>query len=165
MISWRLKQLQMLNKEFIEQDRILIDFVKEHHISTLILQGTTDIEYFQSYLPDTLVTPTINVYDNAVMAVLVNYPVCFELFLNKLVKQIYNAKPKYVYVAINKYLIKTNLSWPNLTSDYDKDLLDIVSTEIASVGYNELTRKYVANDRGQYFNFAHPTTNVYYEIL
>ena len=38
MISWRIKQLQMLNIEFIEQDRVLMDFVKEHNISTLMTQ-------------------------------------------------------------------------------------------------------------------------------
>jgi hypothetical protein len=165
MASWRLKQLQLLNIEFIEQDRVLIDFVKKHDISTLVLRGTEDIKYFQSYLPNVLITSSIADYKNFALAILVTGPVCFEVFLSDTNKQIANFKPKYVYIAINKYLVGTQVPWSSLTDNYDKDLLDILTSEITSIGYKEIARSYIENDRGQYFNFAHPTTNVYYEIL
>jgi hypothetical protein len=165
MISWRIKQLQMLNIEFIEQDRVLIDFVKKHDISTLVLRGTRDIKYFQSYLPDVLITSNIAEYKNSALAILVTNPVCFEIFLSNTSKQIFNSKPKYIYIAINKYLVDTQVPWSNLTNNYDKDLLNILTSTVTSIGYKEIARSYIKNDRGQYFNFAHPTTNVYYEIL
>jgi hypothetical protein len=51
MISWRKKQLRMLDIEHFHLDQVLLNFVKKNKVSTVMLQGTTDIEYFNQIYP------------------------------------------------------------------------------------------------------------------
>ena len=83
-----------------------------------------------------------------------------ENFIQELQSKITVSRPAYLYVAVNKYTVETQQVWPGLTDDYDADLLDIIGDSL--LDYRELSRHYL-EDRGQYFNFAHPTTNAYYE--
>ena len=99
------------------------------------------------------------------MSFFVGHVLSFETFLSLLKDKVADYLPKYVYVAINKYIITTQISWPNLTDDYDQDLLDILAATMLLRGYKEIRRSFIPDDRGQYFNFAHGTTNVYYEII
>jgi hypothetical protein len=85
-----------------------------------------------------------------------------ENFLRDLQVNITAVEPDWLYIAVNKYTVETQQVWPDLTDDYDADLLDAVSRSLN--GYRELSRHYL-EDRGQYFNFAHPTTNAYYERI
>lgn len=99
------------------------------------------------------------------MSFFVGHMMPFENFLSLLKEKVANCLPEYVYVAINKYDITTKISWPNLTNDYDQDLLDILSDAMSLNGYGEIRRSCIPDDRGQYFNFAHGTTNAYYKII
>ena len=85
-----------------------------------------------------------------------------ENFIQELQSKITVSRPAYLYVAVNKYVVETQQVWSDLTDDYDADLLDIIGDSL--LDYRELSRHYL-EDRGQYFNFAHPTTNAYYERI
>jgi len=160
MLSWRLKQLQMQKPGFIiAQDAVLIEFIKQHRITSLGLLGDLDADYFQSHLPKTRVN---NNPDSEMLAVFETVlEITFENFLNRLSNLTDEYRPKWLYVAINKYVVTTNTQWHNLTDNYDNDLLDIITSILPK--YTEVSRKYISDDTGQYFNFAHPTTNIYYQ--
>lgn len=165
MASWRLQQLEMFygGKGIIDQDHRLIEFVKQHNIKSLTLMGDPDIEYFQERLPDCAVSNNLQRTGPFMLAVLkTNLNVNLENFLREIQSRVMTYRPHWLYVAINKYVIETNEVWSDLTDDYDADLLDIIGDSL--LDYRELSRHYL-EDRGQYFNFAHPTTNVYYERI
>jgi hypothetical protein len=166
-MSWRKQQLQQYynGNAIIEQDSCLIEFVKKHSVEQLCFVGENDFEYFSDRLPGVSIDSISNHRPNFMLAIFKPNPyVNFENFLNDLTNYITNTLPSYLYVAINKYAITTQQSWENLTDNYDADLLNILSNKVALSGYCELTRSY-QEDRGQYFNFAHPTTNAYYERI
>ena len=162
MISWRLKQLEMFygGIGIIEQDHRLIEFVKQNNIQRLTIQGDPDIESFQQRLPECIVASKYHT-DSFMLSVLkTNLNLNLENFIQELQSKITVSRPAYLYVAVNKYTVETQQVWPGLTDDYDADLLDIIGDSL--LDYRELSRHYL-EDRGQYFNFAHPTTNAYYE--
>lgn len=164
MISWRLKQLEMFygGNGIIEQDQRLIDFVKQNEIPRLTILGDPDIEYFQQRLPDCAVSAGLH-KDSFMLATLKTaLNLNLETFLADLELTVEMTQPQWLYIAVNKYVIETKKTWPDLTDDYDADLLNIIKNSLT--GYRELSRNYV-EDRGQYFNFAHPTTNAYYERI
>ena len=164
MASWRLKQLEMFygGTGVIEQDHRLIEFVKHNNIQRLTIQGDPDIEYFQQRLPECVVSSKYH-SDSFMLAVLKpNLNLNLENFLRDLQTSITAVEPDWLYIAVNKYTVETQQVWPELTDDYDADLLDAVGRSLN--GYRELSRHYL-EDRGQYFNFAHPTTNAYYERI
>ena len=76
-------------------------------------------------------------------------------------RQILPHTPSWIYIAINKYLVTTDKTWPNLTTDYDQDLMNIVANFITQLGYTEINRHNIL-DLGNSYNFAHPTTNMYF---
>jgi hypothetical protein len=161
MVSWRRQQLQFFDKDFIiEQDAALINFINQNQIKSLALIGDPDAVYFQSRLPNCNITMTPVVDMLAVFETVLE--IKLEDFLVKLTMLTQLYQPCWVYVAINKYVVNTDQAWKNLTDNYDNDLLDIITANIP--GYREITRKYILNDNGIYFNFAHPTTNAYYRI-
>lgn len=165
MASWRLQQLEMFygGKGIIEQDHRLIEFVKNNNVPRLAIIGDPDIEYFQQRLPDCVVSTNLQQQNPFMLAVLkTNLNVNLENFLQEMQSRVVLYQPQWLYVAINKYVIETQQVWSDLTDDYDADLLDIISDSL--LDYRELSRHYL-EDRGQYFNFAHPTTNVYYERI
>lgn len=165
MASWRLQQLEMFygGKGIIEQDHRLIEFVKNNNVPRLVIVGDPDVEYFQQRLPDCVVSTNLQQQNPFMLAVLkTNLNVNLENFLQEMQSRVVLYQPQWLYVAINKYVIETQQVWSDLTDDYDADLLDIISDSL--LDYRELSRHYL-EDRGQYFNFAHPTTNVYYERI
>ena len=164
MASWRLKQLEMFygGTGIIEQDHRLIEFVKHNNIQRLTIQGDPDVEYFQQRLPDCVVSSKYH-SDSFMLAVLkTNLNLNLENFLRNLQPSITAVEPDWLYIAVNKYTVETQQVWPDLTDNYDADLLDAIGRSL--YGYRELSRHYL-EDRGQYFNFAHPTTNAYYERI
>ena len=164
MTSWRLKQLEMFygGTGVIEQDHRLIEFVKQNNIQRLTIQGDPDVEYFQQRLPECIVASKYHT-DSFMLSVLkTNLNLNLENFIQELQSKITVSRPAYLYVAVNKYTVETQQVWPGLTDDYDADLLDIIGDSL--LDYRELSRHYL-EDRGQYFNFAHPTTNAYYERI
>jgi len=166
-MSWRRQQLQQYynGDAIIEQDSCLIEFVKKHNVKQLCFVGENDFEYFSDRLPGVDINMVSNHGPNFMLAVFKTNPyVNFENLLHDLTSYVTDTLPDYLYVALNKYVITTQQSWNNLTNDYDADLLDILAHKIALSGYCELARAY-REDRGQYFNFAHPTTNAYYKRI
>ena len=164
MASWRLKQREMFygGTGVIEQDHRLIEFVKQNNIQRLTIQGDPDIEYFQQRLPECIVASKYHT-DSFMLSVLkTNLNLNLENFIQELQSKITVSRPAYLYVAVNKYVVETQQVWSDLTDDYDADLLDIIGDSL--LDYRELSRHYL-EDRGQYFNFAHPTTNAYYERI
>ena len=164
MTSWRLKQLEMFygGNGVIEQDHRLIEFIKQNNIQRLTIQGDPDIEYFQQRLPECKVASKYH-SDSFMLAVLkTSLNLNLENFIQELQSKITVSRPAYLYVAVNKYVVETQQVWSELTDDYDADLLDIIGDSL--LDYRELSRHYL-EDRGQYFNFAHPTTNAYYERI
>jgi hypothetical protein len=87
-----------------------------------------------------------------------------EDILHKLKKDILTHNPEWVYIAVNKYLVTTSIEWENLTDDYDQDLMNIISKSIEIFGYNENSRHNIL-DLGNSYNFAHPTTNMYFSKI
>lgn len=164
MISWRQKQLEMFysGSGIIEQDHRLIEFVKQHNIRQLTIQGDPDIEYFQQRLSDCTVSSKCHNGSFMLAVLKTNLNLNLENFLQELRSCVLTFQPAYLYVAVNKYVVETQQIWSDLTDDYDADLLDIIGDSL--LDYKELSRHYV-EDRGQYFNFAHPTTNAYYERI
>lgn len=163
--SWRIQQIEQYGNDFvIKQDHELIEFVKKCQAQRLLLQGETDLAYFSKMLPGCEVVDSAE--NTCVLAIIGNrFGLNFESFLSKIQQSIVQHNPRWVYIAINKYLVVTEQSWPNLTNDYDADLLNIVQNQMNSIGFKELVRYYNSNDDGSYFNFAHPTTNAYYESI
>jgi hypothetical protein len=159
-MSWRTQQLQGLGCKIL-QDECLVDFVNQYGITVLELDGEDDVEYFQSRLPTCKIEPVNN---NGLLAVFVNQlDNKLEDILFSINKKIQNANPDWVYIAINKYLITTDQSWNDLTDNYDQDLIDIVSLSVLPLNFLKIKQSYIEHDNGKYFNFVHPTTNVYYE--
>jgi hypothetical protein len=163
MISWRQKQLEMFygGAGIIEQDHRLIEFVKQRNIRQLTIQGDPDIEYFQQRLPECAVSSKFHSGSFMLAVLKTSLNLNLENFLQEL-SRVLTSQPAYLYVAVNKYVVETQQVWSDLTDDYDADLLDIIGDSL--LDYKELSRHYV-EDRGQYFNFAHPTTNAYYERI
>lgn len=164
-MSWRKQQLQEYynSNSIIEQDACLIEFVKTHNVKQLCLDGDNDIDYFEDRLPGVTVSALVDHTQTSMLAVLRPNPyVNLEHFLEEITGKVADTQPNYLYIAINKYAVTTEKQWHNLTDCYDTDLLNIINSELLSFGYRELSRHY-REDHGQYFNFAHPTTNAYYE--
>lgn len=164
-MSWRKQQLQEYynGNGIIEQDACLIEFVKSHNIKQLCFVGENDLDYFSTRLPGVTVASHTVSTQTSMLAVLKPNPyVNLENFLTEIADQVTSANPDYMYIAINKYAVTTEQQWQNLTDHYDTDLLDIIGSTVLTCGYRELTRT-TKDDRGQYFNFAHPVTNAYYE--
>jgi hypothetical protein len=165
MTSHRIRQINHYdNNSVLSLDQVLIEFVKVKQVKTMLLQGDSDTEYFIRHLPDCQINKTGP--GPLLLAIFYNHPrLNFEQFLNHTVNTVNESNPQWIYIAINKYLVSTQHTWPNLTDNYDADLLDIVKHTLSVHHYCELTRSYIDNDTGQYFNFAHPTTNAYYENI
>ena len=165
MISHRIRQINHYNNNSVlTLDQVLIEFAKNKQVRTLLLQGDPDAEYFTRHLPDCQINKPGP--GPLLLAIIYNRPgLNFEQFLNNIVTTVNKFNPQWVYVAINKYLVSTQCAWADLTDNYDADLLDIIKHTLSVHQYCELTRSYIDNDTGQYFNFAHPTTNAYYENI
>jgi hypothetical protein len=164
-MSWRKQQLnQYYNGDGImEQDAQLIKFIKDRAVTKLCLFGEPDLEYFAERLPGVEIYNQWRKENNYMVAFIRTNPyVNFEQFLSQLSNIVKGAPPDYLYVAINKYVVVTEQEWPDLTDNYDADLLDNITKVITPTGYQEVARAY-REDTGQYFNFVHPTTNIYYE--
>ena len=165
-MSWRKQQLQEYyqGNGIIEQDSQLIDFVKRHNIKRMAIVGEKDLDYFQERLPGVALQHHFDHRDEMLAFIPNNLDFNFEEFTGRIRNILALLKTKYVYIAINKYTVVTKLKWPNLTDDYDADLLNVCAHLLQKEGYQELKRSY-KEDRGQYFNFVHPTTNAYYERI
>jgi hypothetical protein len=162
-MSWRKQQLQQYynGDGIMEQDARLIEFVKSNKVTKLCLFGEPDLEYFAERLPGVEIYNKWRLENSYMLAFIrTDLYVNFEKFLSDLSKILTSSQPDYLYVAINKYVVVTEQEWTDLTDDYDADLLDNISK--TATGYREVSRTY-KEDLGQYFNFVHPTTNVYYE--
>ena len=165
-MSWRKQQIDQYynGTGIMEQDARLIDFVREKNVKNLLLFGEPDLEYFQERMPGVKVynqwRPEYDYY--MVAFIKTNLYVNFEKFLDSVKGLISSNPPGHLYIAINKYVIVTEQTWSDLTDDYDADLLNNITQTIEPLGYHEVSRTY-REDTGQYFNFVHPTTNVYYE--
>ena len=132
MTSWRLKQLEMFygGTGIIEQDHRLIEFVKQNNIQRLTIQGDPDIEYFQQRLPECKVSSKYH-SDSFMLAVLKPNPTLnLENFLRDLQTGITAVEPDWLYIAVNKYTVETQQVWPELTDDYDADLLDAIGRSL-----------------------------------
>jgi len=157
--QWQLS-LYYNNQGTIAQDQELIDFCIEQQVLQLALKGDPDQGYFADRLPNCKVRSTC--FDSKFMlAYLLPNPVTvLEQFTKTLQHNSVKYQPAWVYVAINKYTVTTQQTWPNLTDDYDQDLLNIVATSLPD--YTEIKR-HSCLDQGQYFNFVHPTTYAYFK--
>jgi len=162
MTSWRLQQIATKPGFVIEQDRRLIEFVQKHGIADIMLDGDDDVDYFQMLLPDCTVSKHNG---HGLLAVFANELFNrFEDVLDHVAQTITQLRPRYVYVAVNKYLITTNRRWDDLTDDIDQDILNILGRHMQSMHYIETARFSVPEDFGKHYNFAHPTTNAYYQL-
>jgi hypothetical protein len=144
----------------IAQDQNLIDFCIEQQVKQLTLMGDPDSGYFSQRLPDCTVRNHV-FRDKFMLAWLLPNPgIVLEKFIKDLQRISVQHMPAWIYVAINKYTVTTRQTWPDLTDDYDQDLLNIVAKTLPD--YTELKR-HSCLDQGQYFNFVHPTTYVYFQ--
>lgn len=158
--SWRQIQIQAQPAGFvIPQEKKLLDFVVENHITSLVLAGDCELDYLKTALANC----QFGTLDSRGMLVIFANQLGMKLenILSNAAVNILTLRPNWIYIAINKYLVTTDKSWPNLSSDYDQDLMNIVSDFITGVGYVELNR-YNILDLGNSYNFVHPTTNLYF---
>lgn len=144
----------------IAQDQELIDFCIGQRVRQLTLKGEADLEYFADRLPGCVVHNSC--FDNKFMlAYLLAKPdVVLEQLITNLQHCATTYQPTWIYVAVNKYAVTTRQTWSDLTDDYDQDLLSIVANCLPD--YTEIKR-HSCVDHGQYFNFVHPTTYVYFQ--
>ena len=125
-----------------------------------MIKGESDIDYFQSQLVDC----RVNESSPELLAIFANaLHNRMEDVLEEITKEITRFGPRWIYIAVNKYLITTDQDWPNLTEDYDRDLINVLNAHLFHLNYCALTESYIKDDHGQYFNFCHPTTNIFYE--
>ncbi len=149
------------NQAVIAQDQELIDFCVKHQVSWLTLHGDPDLDYFSKNIPNCKVTRLFPRTSKFMMAKLFSYPyLVLENFVSDLGQQASQHSPDWIYVAVNKYIVTTQQQWTDLTDDYDNDLLNIIAKALP--GYKEIKR-HSCFDHGQYFNFVHPSTYVYFE--
>lgn len=158
----RQRQLSLYynNQGTIAQDQELIDFCVQQQVQQLTLKGDPDLKYFADRLPHCKVLNTC--FDSTFMLayLLPNPGIVLEQFIKNLQYISIKYQPAWIYVAINKYTVSTQQTWPDLTNDYDQDLLNIVATSL--LDYAEIKR-HSCLDQGQYFNFVHPTTYAYFK--
>ena len=161
--NWRQTQIQARAEEFvIPQEKQLVDFILNNKITSLVLTGENELDYFDHLLPDcqfgTLDT-------NGMLIVFANQlGMLLENVLGNVKNDILKYNPTWVYIAINKYLVTTLDDWNDLTNDYDQDLMNIISNFVKVIGYTEISRHNIL-DLGHSYNFAHPTTNMYFKKL
>lgn len=145
----------------IAQDQELIDFCKHNQITQLCLQNDPDKAYFAAQLPGCKVQWSPFSTGDFMLAKLFSFPyVVFERLLQDLEQQVCKYNPAWIYIAVNKYVVTTRQPWPDLTDDYDNDLLNIIAKSLPN--YTEIKR-HSCHDQGQYFNFVHPSTYVYFK--
>lgn len=159
----RQRQLSLYynNQAVIAQDQELIDFCINRNVTQLCLQGDPDRNYFAARIPGCKVQWTPFSTGEFMLARLCSAPyVVFEQLIQQIEQQVAKHNPAWVYIAVNKYAVTTDKTWTNLTDDYDNDLLNIIAKSLPH--YTELKR-HSCFDRGQYFNFVHPSTYVYFE--
>jgi hypothetical protein len=158
----RQRQLSLYynNQGTIAQDQELIDFCIQQQVQRLTLKGDPDLEYFADRLPNCKVVNTC--FDSTFMLayLLSNTGTVLERIVENLQYISVKYQPAWIYVAVNKYTVTTLKTWPNLTDDYDQDLLNIFANSLPD--YFEIKR-HSCLDQGQYFNFVHPTTYVYFK--
>lgn len=157
----RNKQISMYyGKGIIEQDAQLIEFVEQHEITQITVNQAQDLEYFSKYLPNVSIGTRFMTNPFLYVVIEKNPYLLWESFLDRLLSQTTRYRPKWLYVAVNQYVVTTQQTWPNLTDNYPGDLLDSLTATLCD--YIELKRNDPV-DLGQNFNFAHPTTHVYYQ--
>ena len=157
---WRQTQVQAQHAGFvIPQEKKLLDFVADNNVTSLVLVGDSDLDYLKSALPNC----KFGQLDATGMLIMFANELGMKLesILDQLHKELCTHSPLWAYVAINKYLVTTNKTWPDLTSDYDQDLMNIVAQHMCKIGYKEISRHNIL-DLGHSYNFAHPTTNMYF---
>jgi hypothetical protein len=144
----------------IQQDAQLIDFIQQHQIKRITIKNPQDRMYFSQQIPDIDISEQF-FNDSFFYVVLEKNPyLCWELFLKRLIDEVTQHRPEWLYVAVNQYVVTTQIKWPNLSDNYPGDLLNSLSSCLTD--YRELKRNDPV-DLGQNFNFAHPTTYAYYE--
>lgn len=158
--SWRQIQIQAQDVGFvIPQEKKLLDFVQKNHITSLVLAGDSELDYLKQALPNCQFG---TLGPGGLLVVFANQlGMKLENILSNIAEDISTHNPDWIYVAINKYLVTTDKTWPNLTSDYDQDLMNTVAEFITDIGYAEISRHNIL-DLGNSYNFAHPTTNMYF---
>lgn len=144
----------------IHQDYQLIKFIKDHEIKRITIFDRFDREYFSRYLTDCEFSEKF--FHEPFLLVIMQklQPVVWEKFIEQIGARVETFRPEWVYLAVNQYMISTEIAWQNLTDDYPNDLLNTVSNKLSN--YRELCRNATV-DLGQNFNFAHPTTNAFYQ--
>jgi hypothetical protein len=158
--SWRQIQIQAHHAGFvIPQEKRLLDFVQEKHITSLVLSGDSEL----AYLKTALVNCKFDALDPGGLLVIVANQLGMKLehILSNVAVDILTHYPDWIYIAINKYLVTTDKTWPKLTPDYDQDLMNITADFITNMGYAEISRHNIL-DLGNSYNFVHPTTNMYF---
>lgn len=158
--SWRQIQTQAQHAGFvIPQEKKLLDFVKEKHIKSLVLSGDSELDYYKTVFANCKFG---ELDPGGLLIIFANQlGMKLEYILSNVAVDISTHCPDWVYIAINKYLVTTDKTWPNLTSDYDQDLMNITADFIIDMGYAEISRHNIL-DLGNSYNFAHPTTNMYF---
>lgn len=158
--SWRQIQIQAQDAGFvIPQEKTLLDFVQKNHITSLVLAGDSELDYLKTALANC----KFGTLDpGGLLVVFANQlGMKLENILSDVAVDISTHNPDWIYIAINKYLVTTDKTWPDLTPDYDQDLMNIVAEFITDIGYAEISRHNIL-DLGNSYNFAHPTTNMYF---
>lgn len=144
----------------IQQDAQLIDFVQQHKIKRITIKNPQDCAYFSQQIPGVDISKKF-ANDSFFYVVLEKNPyLCWELFLEQLIGEVTQHRPEWLYVAVNQYVITTQIEWPGLSDNYPRDLLNSLTSCLTD--YRELKRNDPV-DLGQNFNFAHPTTYAYYQ--
>ena len=158
--SWRQIQIQAQHTGFvIPQEQRLLDFDQENNITSLVLAGDSELDYLKTALADCKFG---SLDPSGMLVVFANQlGMKLENILSDVKADIATHRPSWIYIAINKYLVTTDKTWPNLTTDYDQDLMNIVANFITQLGYTEINRHNIL-DLGNSYNFAHPTTNMYF---
>jgi hypothetical protein len=144
----------------IQQDAQLIDFIQQQKIKRITIKNPQDLIYFSQQIPEVDISNQF-AEDSFFYVILEKNPyLCWELFLEQLINDVNRYRPDWLYVAVNQYVITTQIEWPNLSDNYPQDLLNSLS--LCLPDYCELKRNDPV-DLGQNFNFAHPTTYAYFQ--
>lgn len=151
-MDWRQQQLAAFSEPVIlKQDHDLLEFCKKQGYSEAI--GYGDCAYFQSALTFTDRAP--------LLVAIVNHKFNFvdlAAEINALIPNVTTGG--FVYLAINKYLAIPGL-YGDYHHDYDLAIREFVEQNIRA---KIVSYEFVANDSGEYFNFAHPVTRFYLQV-
>ena len=133
----------------LEQDKIVENFIKKYNINTICYTKETTWKIKNKKLSSTPDLLLVSIDDKIELALLV-----------KLIIQFYSRTSKYLYIAINKYKIYTDIEQSIIGLDFDHNIIVYLEKKLNDY-YKLLEYHYDKDDDGTKGNYIHPSTQLF----